>query len=324
MRKVIFGLGTVVVGIVVVMAAVLTPVLVWASSSPSPDVLKTISATGLDQTVPNCPPGQTVSALFEISDIDTLADVPPSVEVTLNNGLTVNYPNFPPGPHQQGLAVYKGFAPSGVSAATTQIYAAWSGTFILEEYFCGPGPGPRPPSVQFNAAAPTQCIPTSASNIPVLFTIITSGAVDFDHVGSGLLTASGNGSIATNPVTVEPDGSVQDLVTFPLTDATRAEDVNILLTFAGSDFTFNKTDDFTLPMICPLSTTTTTTSGGGGTTTTTHPGGTTTTTRPGGNMPPAQPTTPKGIPIILPPASNTSGSSGSTSTTGTLPVLVTG
>ena len=322
MRKVIFGLGTVVVGIVVVMAAVLTPVLVWASSSPSPDAPKTIFATGLDQKILICGPGQTLSALFEISDIDALADVPPSVEVTLNNGLTVNYPNFPPGPHQQGFAVYKGFAPSGVSSATTQIYAAWSGSFFLEEYFCGPGPTPRPPTVQFNAAAPIMCIPTSASNIPVLFTIITSGAVDFDHVGSGLLTASGNGVVATNPVMVEPDGSVQDIVTFPLTDATRSEDVNILLTFAGSDFSFNKTDDFTLPMICPFSTTTTTTGGGGGTTTTTT--STTGTTLPRGGMPPPQPTTSKGIPIILPPTPSGTGSSSNSTTSGTQPVFVTG
>ena len=270
---------------------------------------KTITATGLNQKVPTCGGDFTVSALFEISGIDTPADNPPSVEVTLNNGLTVNYPNFPPGPNQQGFAVYKGFAPSGVAAATTQIYAAWSGTFFLEEYFCGPGPGPRPPTAQFNAAAPVQCIPTTASNIPVLFTIITSGAIDFDHIGSGLLTPSGNGTVATNPVTVEPDGTVQDIVTFPLADATKAEDVNLLLTFAGSSFSFDKTDDFTLPMICPLVTTTTTTTSGTTTTTTsttsttgtttttlptntttTHPGETsTTTTVPGGVVPPGLP-----------------------------------
>jgi hypothetical protein len=251
--------------------------------------------------------------------------------VTTTGGLNVSYPNFEfqTVPMQNGpVAGYKGFAPGGVSAATTQIYAAWSGTFFLEEYFCGAGPTPRPPTVQFNASAPTQCIPTSAtsasniptsaSNIPVLFTIVTSGAVDFDHVGSGLLTPSGNGVVATNPVTVEPDGSVQDLVTFPLADAGQAEDVNILLTFAGSDFRFDKTDDFTLPMVCPPSTTTTTTIGGSTTTTTTSSSGSTTTTLPGGASSPGAPptqgnaTTPPTVPIEQP------------TTTGTIPVFVTG
>jgi hypothetical protein len=254
------------------------------SSGGAATALKTINATGLNKPMPTCGDGKFLSALFEISNIDTPTDIPPSVEVTLNGGLVVNYPNFPSGPNQQGFAVYKGFSPGGVMSASTQIYAAWSGQFFLEEYFCGPGPGPRPPTVQFNAAVPVQCIPTTALNIPVIFTLITSGAIDFDHVGSGLLTASGNGSVATNPVTVEPDGTVQDVVTFPLVDATKAEDVNIDLTFAGSDFSFDKTDDFTLPMICPLSTTTTTSTGGSTTTTTQGGGGgtTTTTTGPGG------------------------------------------
>jgi hypothetical protein len=318
MRK----LGVIIALLGIVGGILLLPSL-YMTSSGAPSVLKTISATGLDQKVPTCSPGQSMLALFYITGIDTQNDVPPSIEVTTNNGLTVSYPNFEfqTVPKQNDpVAGYKGFAPSGVNSATTQIYASWSGTFFLEEYFCGAGPTPRPPTVQFNAAAPTMCIPTNASNIPVLFTIITSGAIDFDHVGSGLLTASGNGSVATNPVTVEPDGTVQDLVTFPLSDATRAEDVNILLTFAGSDFRFDKTDDFTLPMICPLSTTTTTTSGGGPTTTTTTTGGSTTTTQPGGTIP----TTPKGIPIVPVNGSGTSSTSGSSSTSGTIPVFVTG
>ena len=145
--------------------------------------------------MPTCPPGEAVSALFTISGIDTQADIPPSVSVVMP-GIDVSYPNFPPGPHQGGLAVYKGFAPGGVIEATTQIYQSWSGIFELEEITGRARPWTAD-LVQFNAAAPTMCIPNSASNIPVLFTIITSGAVDFDHVGDGLLTPSGNGLVAT-------------------------------------------------------------------------------------------------------------------------------
>ena len=115
--------------------------LVTRVGAAPPAGFKTIDATQINQKVPSCGGGLAVFALFTISGIDTPADIPHSIVVDQPGGVTDIFPTFPPGPHQQGLAVYKGPTRNGVTGATALIYDTWEGSFILEEYFCGTGSG---------------------------------------------------------------------------------------------------------------------------------------------------------------------------------------